>query len=154
MATLPAGNLTERVTLKALAYQTNEIGEQVLVYQPISGYTSPLPAMVKFVKSFRAIAVGQMWEPTTIIVTTRYSQALLAVRRIEWQGKKYDVDGMPNGDRINNTITYTCNLHDDGTDSEEVVPEPEPTPTPTPDPEPTPEPEPNEQPESEEPTEP
>ena len=144
MATLPAGNLTERVTLKALAYQTNEIGEQVLVYQPISGYTSPLPAMVKFVKSFRAIAVGQMWEPTTIIVTTRYSQALLAVRRIEWQGKKYDVDGMPNGDRINNTITYTCNLHDDGTDSEEVVPEPEPTP----------EPEPNEQPESEEPTEP
>jgi hypothetical protein len=51
---------------------------------------------------------------------------------------------MPNGDRIQNTITYTCNLHDDGTDYEEVVPEPEPTP----------EPEPNEQPESEEPTEP
>lgn len=144
MATLPAGNLTERVTLKALAYTRNELGEQVLAYQSITGYSDALPAMVKFVKSFRAIAVGQMWEPTTIIVTTRFSNALLAVRRIEWQGKKYDVDGMPNGDRIQNSITYTCNLHDDGTDSEEVVPEPEPTP----------EPEPNEQPESEEPTEP
>ena len=42
--------------------------------------------------------------------------------------------------RIQNTITYTCTLHDDGTDSEEIIPEPEP--------------EPNEQPESEEPTEP
>ena len=144
MATLPAGNLTERVILKALAYTRNELGEQVLSYLPIEGYESTLPAQVKFVKSIRAISVGQMWEPTTIIVTTRYSARLLSVRRIEWQGKKYDVDGMPNGDRINNTITYTCNLHDDGTDSEEVVPEPEPTP----------EPEPNEQPESEEPTEP
>ena len=144
MATLPAGNLTERVILKALAYTRNELGEQVLSYLPIEGYESALPAQVKFVKSIRAIAVGQMWEPTTIIVTTRYSARLLSVRRIEWQGKKYDVDGMPNGDRIQNSITYTCNLHDDGTDSEEVVPEPEPTP----------EPEPNEQPESEEPTEP
>ena len=144
MATLPAGNLTERVTLKALAYSRNELGEQVLSYLPIEGYESALPAQVKFVKSIRAISVGQMWEPTTIIVTTRYSARLLSARRIEWQGKKYDVDGMPNGDRIQNTITYTCNLHDDGTDSEEVVPEPEPTQ----------EPEPNEQPESEEPTEP
>lgn len=144
MATLPAGNLTERVILKALAYTRNELGEQVLSYLPIEGYESALPAQVKFVKSIRAISVGQMWEPTTIIVTTRYSARLLSARRIEWQGKKYDVDGMPNGDRIQNSITYTCNLHDDGTDSEEVVPEPEPTP----------EPEPNEQPESEEPTEP
>ena len=144
MATLPAGNLTERVILKALAYSRNELGEQVLTYLPIEGYESALPAQVKFVKSIRAISVGQMWEPTTIIVTTRYSARLLSARRIEWQGKKYDVDGMPNGDRIQNSITYTCNLHDDGTDSEEVVPEPEPTP----------EPEPNEQPESEEPTEP
>ena len=144
MATLPAGNLTERVILKALAYTRNELGEQVLSYLPIEGYESALPAQVKFVKSIRAIAVGQMWEPTTIIVTTRYSARLLSARRIEWQGKKYDVDGMPNGDRIQNSITYTCNLHDDGTESEEVVPEPEPTP----------EPEPNEQPESEEPTEP
>lgn len=144
MATLPAGNLTERVILRALAYTRNELGEQVLSYLPIEGYESALPAQVKFVKSIRAISVGQMWEPTTIIVTTRYSARLLSARRIEWQGKKYDVDGMPNGDRILNSITYTCNLHDDGTDSEEVVPEPEPTP----------EPEPNEQPESEEPTEP
>ena len=144
MATLPAGNLTERVILKALAYSRNELGEQVLTYLPIEGYESALPAQVKFVKSIRAISVGQMWEPTTIIVTTRYSARLLSARRIEWQGKKYDVDGMPNGDRIQNSITYTCNLHDDGTDSEEVVPEPEPTP----------EPEPNEQPESEETTEP
>lgn len=136
--------MTERVLLKALGYSRNEIGEQVLTYLPIVGYESALPAQVKFVKSIRAIAVGQMWEPTTIIVTTRYSARLLSVRRIEWQGKKYDVDGMPNGDRIQNSITYTCNLHDDGTDSEEVVPEPEPTP----------EPEPNEQPESEETTEP
>ena len=144
MATLPAGNLTERVILKALAYSRNELGEQVLSYLPIEGYESALPAQVKFIKSIRAISVGQMWEPTTIIVTTRYSARLLSARRIEWQGKKYDVDGMPNGDRIQNSITYTCILHDDGTDSEEVVPEPEPTP----------EPEPNEQPESEEPTEP
>jgi len=142
MAQLPAGSFTERVTLKSLGYTRNELGEQVLTYQSIEGFTSELPAMVKFVKSIRAIAVGQMWEPTTIIVTTRFSNALLAVRRIEWQGKKYDVDGMPNGDRIQNTITYTCTLHDDGTDSEEIVePEPTPTPEPTPDPTPTPEPE-------------
>lgn len=123
MATLPAGNFTERVVLKALGYTRNELGEQVLAYQSITGYSDALPAMVKFVKSIRAIAVGQMWEPTTIIVTTRFSNALLAVRRIEWQGKKYDVDGMPNGDRIQNTITYTCNLHDDGTESEEITEE-------------------------------
>ena len=138
--------MTERVLLKALGYTRNEIGEQVLTYLPIEGFASALPAMVKFSKSMRVVEFGQMWEPTTIVVTTRYSQSLLNARRIEWQGKKYDVDGMPNGDRIAGTITYTCTLHDDGTDSEDVVPEP--TPTPTPDPEPTPEPE------SEEPTEP
>ena len=149
MATLPAGNFTERVVLKALAYTRNELGEQVLAYQSITGYSDALPAMVKFVKSFRAIAVGQMWEPTTIIVTTRFSNALLAVRRIEWQGKKYDVDGMPNGDRIQNTITYTCTLHDDGTDSQEIV-----EPTPTPDPTPTPTSEPEPEPESQESTQP
>lgn len=130
--------MTERVLLKALGYTRNEIGEQVLTYLLIEGFTSAIPAMVKFSKSMRVVEFGQMWEPTTIVVTTRYSQSLLNARRIEWQGKKYDVDGMPNGDRIAGTITYTCTLHDDGTDSEEVVPEPEPTP----------------EPESEEPTEP
>lgn len=130
--------MTERVLLKALGYTRNEIGEQVLTYLLIEGFTSTIPAMVKFSKSMRVVEFGQMWEPTTIVVTTRYSQSLLNARRIEWQGKKYDVDGMPNGDRIAGTITYTCTLHDDGTDSEEVVPEPEPTP----------------EPESEEPTEP
>jgi SPP1 family predicted phage head-tail adaptor len=138
MARIPAGNMTERVLLKALGYSRNEIGEQVLTYLPVEGFTSAIPAMVKFSKSMRVVEFGQMWEPTTIVVTTRFSQSLLNARRIEWQGKKYDVDGMPNGDRIAGTITYTCTLHDDGTESEEVVPEPEP----------------NEQPESEEPTEP
>ena len=123
MAQLPAGNFTERVILKALGYTRNELGEQVRGYTDIEGYTTPLPAIVRFVKTIRAFEVGQMWEPTSIIVTTRYSQSLLSVRRIEWQGKKYDVDGMPNGDRIQNTITYTCNLHDDGTDSEEITEE-------------------------------
>lgn len=135
--------MTERVTVKTLAFQRNEIGEQVLTYQSIEGFSSAIPAMVKFVKSMRAVEFGQMWEPTTVIVTTRYSTSLLSVRRIEWQGKKYDVDGMPNGDRIGGTITYTCTLHDDGTDSEEVVEKTEPTPTPTP----TPEEQPEEQPE-------
>lgn len=120
MATLPAGNFTERVVLKALGYTRNELGEQVLTYLPIEGFSSAIPAMVKFSKSMRVVEFGQMWEPTTIVVTTRFSQSLLNARRIEWQGKKYDVDGMPNGDRIQNTITYTCTLHDDGTNSQLV----------------------------------
>ena len=125
MAMIPAGNFTERILVKALAYRLNEIGEQELVYQPIDGFPTAIPATAKFVKSFRAVDVGQMWEATRVIFTTRYSQSLLNVRRIEWQGKKYDVDGMPNGDRIQNTITYSCNLHDDGTDSEEIEEEEE-----------------------------
>ena len=120
MARIPAGNMTERVLLKTLGYSRNEIGEQVLTYLPIVGFTSAIPAMVKFSKSMRVVEFGQMWEPTTIVVTTRFSQSLLNARRIEWQGKKYDVDGMPNGDRIAGTITYTCTLHDDGTESQQV----------------------------------
>ena len=120
MATLPAGNFTERVVLKALGCTRNQIGEQVLTYLPIQGFTSAIPAMVKFSKSMRVVEFGKMWEPTTIVVTTRFSQSLLNARRIEWQGKKYDVDGMPNGDRIAGTITYTCTLHDDGTNSQLV----------------------------------
>ena len=112
--------MTERVLLKTLGYSRNEIGEQILTYLPIVGFTSAIPAMVKFSKSMRVVEFGQMWEPTTIVVTTRYSQSLLNARRIEWQGKKYDVDGMPNGDRIAGTITYTCTLHDDGTNSQLV----------------------------------
>jgi len=106
---ISAGILTERVQMQVQSVTQNKIGEQEVTYTDLAPFCV-FPAQVKFLKSSNAEILGQVLDTMSIMVTTRYSESLLKVRRIILKDNKYDVDGVPNGDRVNRTITYTCNL--------------------------------------------
>lgn len=104
---ISAGLLTEVVRLQDFAYTRNDSGEQVQGYSEIA----TIRANVKYNKGSRALAQGEVWMPTTIVVTCRYAKAWLSCRRLCWQDKWYLCDSV-NGDRVSGTITITATLED------------------------------------------
>lgn len=133
---IAAGTLTERITLQKTAITRNSIGEEIAGWTDI---ISGLPAAVRWLKGSRALTFGDVWNPSSVSITCRYSQAFEEVERVLWHGKVFTVLSAF-GDRVNMNMTITAELYNEGKHPEDE---------PTPDPEPTPEPE-----EPEEPTEP
>lgn len=104
---ISAGILTEIVTLQRNAYKRNTAGEQVQGFETFS----VARANVKFAKGTRALLQGEIWRPTTIVVTVRYTEVNNSTTRLIWADRAYIVDSV-NGDRVNGTTTITATLED------------------------------------------
>lgn len=122
---IAAGTLTERITLQKTAITRNSIGEEIAGWTDI---ITGLPAAVKWLKGSRALTFGDVWNPASISITCRYSEAFEEAERILWHGKVFIVLSAF-GDRVNMSMTITAELYNEGKNPED---EPEPTPTPEP----------------------
>ena len=122
---IAAGTLTERITLQKTAITRNSIGEEIAGWTDI---ITGLPAAVKWLKGSRALTFGDVWNPASISITCRYSEAFEEAERILWHGKAFTVLSAF-GDRVNMSMTITAELYNEGKNPED---EPEPTPTPEP----------------------
>ena len=125
---IAAGTLTERITLQKTAITRNSIGEEIAGWTDI---ITGLPAAVRWLKGSRALTFGDVWNPASVSITCRYSEAFEEAERILWHGKVFTVLSAF-GDRVNMSMTITAELYNEGKNPED---EPEPTPTPTPEPE-------------------
>ena len=120
---IAAGTLTERITLQKTAITRNSIGEEIAGWTDI---ITGLPAAVRWLKGSRALTFGDVWNPASISITCRYSEAFEQAERILWHGKVFTVLSAF-GDRVNMSMTITAELYNEGKNPED---EPEPTPQP------------------------
>ena len=120
---IAAGTLTERITLQKTAITRNSIGEEIAGWTDI---ITGLPAAVKWLKGSRALTFGDVWNPASISITCRYSEAFEQAERILWHGKVFTVLSAF-GDRVNMSMTITAELYNEGKNPDD---EPEPTPEP------------------------
>ena len=120
---IAAGTLTERITLQKTAITRNSIGEEIAGWKDI---ITGLPAAVRWLKGSRALTFGDVWNPASISITCRYSEAFEEAERILWHGKVFTVLSAF-GDRVNMSMTITAELYNEGKNPED---EPEPTPEP------------------------
>lgn len=104
---ISAGILTEVVTLQRKAYTRNKAGEQVQGFESFC----TLRANIKFAKGSRALLQGEVWRPTTIVVTSRNVANGEDTCRLTWKNRAYLVDSA-NADRVNGTLTITATLED------------------------------------------
>lgn len=115
----------ERITLQKTAITRNSIGEEIAGWEDI---ITGLPAAVRWLKGSRALTFGDVWNPASISITCRYSEAFEEAERILWHGKVFTVLSAF-GDRVNMSMTITAELYNEGKNPED---EPEPIPTPEP----------------------
>lgn len=120
---IAAGTLTERITLQKTAITRNSIGEEIAGWTDI---ITGLPAAVRWLKGSRALTFGDVWNPASVSITCRYSEAFEEAERILWHGKVFTVLSAF-GDRVNMSMTITAELYNEGKNPED---EPEPTPEP------------------------
>ena len=120
---IAAGTLTERITLQKAAVTRNSIGEEIAGWTDI---ITGLPAAVRWLKGSRTLTFGDVWNPASISITCRYSEAFEQAERILWHGKVFTVLSAF-GDRVNMSMTITAELYNEGKNPED---EPEPTPEP------------------------
>ena len=114
---IQAGDLRERVTFLRATTTTNDYGEQVMAWAAVYSCR----ARVQFKKGSRALGEGEVWNPTTVVVTVRHAAAMGPGRefwrsvpqlmatgmRLEWMGQTYHIDAL-NVDRAAGTATLTC----------------------------------------------
>lgn len=117
---IAAGTLTERITLQKAAVTRNSIGEEIAGW---SNIVEGLPAAVRWLKGTRALTFGDVWNPASISITCRYSEAFEQAERILWHGKEFTVVSAF-GDRVNMSMTITADLYHEGKNEEEPTPEP------------------------------
>ena len=120
---IAAGTLTERITLQKTAITRNSIGEEIAGWTDI---ITGLPAAVRWLKGSRALTFGDVWNPASVSITCRYSEAFEQAERILWHGKVFTVLSAF-GDRVNMSMTITAELYNEGKNPEEPEEPVEPT---------------------------
>ena len=112
---IAAGTLTERITLQKAAVTRNSIGEEIAGW---SNIVEGLPAAVRWLKGSRALTFGDVWNPASVSITCRYSEAFEQAERILWHSKVFTVLSAF-GDRVNMSLAITAELYNEGKNPEE-----------------------------------
>lgn len=112
---LNAGSLTEIVTLQQTAVRRDSTGDVLQEWQTIA----QTRASIRFLKGSRALIFGDVWNPTTIVVTVRYSKQFVNATRVLWEGKPFTVISA-NPDRVNGSVTITADLYNEGQEVNEI----------------------------------
>lgn len=122
-----AGDLKDHVSFWRPTVTTNDYGEQLTEWKEVYRCR----ARVQFRTGRRAIGEGEVWNPTTVVVTARYARSLgggalttqsgqllaagvfwkdvpllmAAGLRMRWNGQEYFIDAMNEAD---GQATLTC----------------------------------------------
>lgn len=108
---ITASNLHDRVGILQPTVVRGTFGSQVVTYTEIR----KVWANVKFSKGNRALEHGEMWLPTTIVITMRLHPDVNEYVRLTWEGKTYQITSL-NKDIHEGSLTITATTIDEGTD--------------------------------------
>ena len=111
---ITASNLHDRIAILVPNVARDGFGSQAVTYHE----TRRVWANVKFKKGNRALEHGEVWNPTTIIITTRIHPDIKERVRLVWEDKTYQIDSI-NKDIHEGSLTITATTVDEGTDPSE-----------------------------------
>lgn len=111
---ITASNLHDRVGIMVPDVARDSFGSQSVTYHE----ARKVWANVKFSKGIRALEHGEMWLPTTIVITMRIHPEVNEYVRLTWEGKTYQITSL-NKDIHEGSLTITATTIDEGTDPHE-----------------------------------
>ena len=111
---LTASNLKYRIGILTPAVSRDRFGAQHTRYD----LTRTIYADVRYDKGKRVLEHGEMWLPSSIVITTRLHPELTDHCRIAWDGKVYQIDSF-NRDTFEGSITIKASRIDEGDSPED-----------------------------------
>ncbi len=111
---ITASNLHDRVGILVPDVARDSFGSQSVTYHE----ARKVWANVKFNKGSRALEHGEMWLPTTIVITMRIHPEVNEYVRLTWEDKTYQITSL-NKDIHEGSLTITATTIDEGTDPHE-----------------------------------
>lgn len=102
---ISSGLLKYRISFLQADVDRNSFGEQIQTWN--MAYTCR--ADVKFSKGSRAILAGEVWNPTSVVITCRRSDKINNRQRIRWEGNQYNIVSM-NPDAADRSLTIIADL--------------------------------------------
>jgi SPP1 family predicted phage head-tail adaptor len=106
---IAAGTMTERIELLAPVVERGHAGEQVVTYE----VERSTWAAVTYQKGSRAIAQGDVYLSSQVVVTTRYQEGITERHRIRWNGKVYRIVSF-NGKKTDGSMTIIAEYIEEG----------------------------------------
>jgi len=106
-----AGYLDQRVEVLTPEYTGRSIGGQQVVTWKSEGTRA---AAVKYLKGSRLLEMGDVWLPSTVVITMRYTDKVTERSMLIWNKKRYRIVAPPNGTLREGTLTITADLVNDG----------------------------------------
>ena len=102
---ISSGLLKYRRSFLQADVDRNSFGEQIQTWIP----TYTCRADVKFSKGSRAILAGEVWNPTSVVITCRRSDKINNRQRIRWEGNQYNIVSI-NPDAADRSLTIIADL--------------------------------------------
>lgn len=106
-----AGYLDQRVEILKPEYIGRSIGGQQQVTWISEGTRA---AAVKYLKGARLLEMGDVWLPSTVVVTMRWTDKVNERSVLVWNGRKYRIVAPPNGTFREGLLTITADLMNEG----------------------------------------
>lgn len=100
---LSSGMLEDRVVFLSPNASQNAYGEDVTTWEEVYRCR----ARVAYKKGSRALDCGEVWNPSAVSVTIRYTGKVNDRMRIRWNDADYHITSL-NGSRMNGDVTITA----------------------------------------------
>ena len=108
---ITASNLHDRVGILKPNVARDTFGSQAVTYVKLR----EVWANVKFNKGRLALEHGELWIPTTVVITMRIHPEVDEHVRLTWESKTYQITSL-NKDVHEGSLTITATTVDEGTD--------------------------------------
>ena len=102
---ISSGLLKDRISFLQADTTRNSFGEQVQIWNPVYSCR----ADVRFSKGSRAILAGEVWNPTSVVITCRKGGKINNRQRISWEGNQYNIVSI-NPDVTDRSLTIIADL--------------------------------------------
>lgn len=100
-----SGLLQYRIRFLQADVERNDFGEQMQSWKPVYSCR----ANVRFMKGSRAIMAGELWNPTSVVITCRRNSIINNRQRIRWEGNTYTIVSI-NPDTADRSLTIVADL--------------------------------------------
>lgn len=102
---ISSGLLKDRISFLQADIDRNSFGEQIQTWKLVYSCR----ADVRFSKGSRAIQVGEVWNPTSVVITCRRNEKINNRQRIKWEGSLYNIVSI-NPDVADRSLTIVADL--------------------------------------------
>lgn len=102
---ISSGLLKDRIEFLQARIDRNDFGEQVQNW--VAVYSCR--ADVRFSKGSKAILAGEVWNPSSVVITCRTNDIINDRQRVKWGNNTYNIASL-NCDRSDKSVTIIADL--------------------------------------------